>query len=240
MRNVIFAEEQGELKSEKNKKTYTVYKHISPDGRVYIGITKNNPKKRWNSGSGYKNNSYFTNAIKKYGWENFKHEIIYENLSEEDAKNKEIDLIAKCKSNIRKYGFNISSGGESKSGTKISEEQRQAIIKANIGKIVSESTRKLLRNATLETWKNPEHVKHMREINTGIKNSQFGKKRTNEEKKIRGAKEIIQYDLNRNKINEFISLHDASEKTNIARASISCCCRGIYKQAGGYIWEFKK
>lgn len=34
MRNVIFAEEQGELKSEKNKKTYTLYKHIFPDGRV--------------------------------------------------------------------------------------------------------------------------------------------------------------------------------------------------------------
>ena len=33
---------------------YTVYKHTSPIGKVYIGITKMNPIRRWSNGKGYK------------------------------------------------------------------------------------------------------------------------------------------------------------------------------------------
>ena len=52
------------------KKIYTVYKHITPSGKVYIGITSIKPDKRWNRGKGYKDNIYFSNAINKYGWDN--------------------------------------------------------------------------------------------------------------------------------------------------------------------------
>lgn len=34
--------------------SYTVYKHTSPSGKVYIGITKKKPEYRWNHGRGYK------------------------------------------------------------------------------------------------------------------------------------------------------------------------------------------
>ena len=37
---------------------FTIYKHTSPSGRCYIGITKYKPKYRWNNGKGYK---YYTN-----------------------------------------------------------------------------------------------------------------------------------------------------------------------------------
>ena len=104
---------------------YCVYMHTCPKGRVYIGITRNNPLKRWQNGTGYRTNEYFTRAIKKYGWENFKHEILFTGLSEKEAKEKEIYLIAKYKSNQRKYGYNISSGGESRSGTKLTEEHKE-------------------------------------------------------------------------------------------------------------------
>lgn len=32
---------------------YCVYKHTSPSGKVYVGITKLKPKYRWNNGKGY-------------------------------------------------------------------------------------------------------------------------------------------------------------------------------------------
>ena len=35
-------------------KNFIVYKHTSPNGKVYIGITKQNPKQRWGNGSGYR------------------------------------------------------------------------------------------------------------------------------------------------------------------------------------------
>ena len=73
---------------------YTVYKHTSPSGKVYIGITKRKPEYRWNKGKGYrKDQLLFYRAIKKYGWGNFTHEILYTGLSEKDAKNIEISLI---------------------------------------------------------------------------------------------------------------------------------------------------
>lgn len=97
-------------------KRYCVYKHTSPKGKVYIGITSQNPIRRWNSGYGYKNNTHFWSAIKKYGWDNFKHEILFTNLTKEKACTKEISLIAHYKSNNPDYGYNLSSGGEAGSG----------------------------------------------------------------------------------------------------------------------------
>jgi hypothetical protein len=61
--------------------TYIVYKHTSPNNKVYIGITKKKPNDRWASGFGYEHQIYFFRAIVKYGWDNFKHEILYTNLT---------------------------------------------------------------------------------------------------------------------------------------------------------------
>ena len=218
---------------------YTLYKHIAPNGRVYIGITSQAPKRRWQGGTGYKNNSYFCRAIKKYGWDSFTHEIIAENLTQDEAKQKEIEYIALYKSNIRKYGYNISSGGESKKGTTISDWHKRQISKASKNRVVSDDTRKKLSVSSKETWNNQEFRQYMRRINTGQNNSQYGKIRTDEEKIKRGAQSIVQYDLNNNVIGEYISIHKASEVTGVSRDCISKCCRNIFKQASGYIWKYK-
>lgn len=63
-------------------KTYTVYMHVSPSNKVYVGMTKRNPVKRWGyNGYCYKNNDHFSRAIKKYGWDNFQHLILFSNLT---------------------------------------------------------------------------------------------------------------------------------------------------------------
>lgn len=106
-------------------KEYTVYIHISPSNKYYVAITSKKPEYRWWNGKGYKNNKYFYNAIKKYGWNNFQHEIIAEHLTEQEAKNFEIVLISKLESANRKYGYNITLGGESNNGRIVSEETRK-------------------------------------------------------------------------------------------------------------------
>ena len=90
---------------------YTVYKHTSPIGKVYIGITKMNPIRRWSDGKGYKRCTHFYNAIIKYGWDNFRHEILYTGLSREEAEYKEKELIRKYKSTNTDFGYNIQQGG---------------------------------------------------------------------------------------------------------------------------------
>ena len=67
-------------------KTYIVYKHQSRiTGKVYIGITCQNPIKRWGAGNNYRGCLHFYAAILKYGWDSFDHIILYDSLSKDEA-----------------------------------------------------------------------------------------------------------------------------------------------------------
>ena len=80
-------------------KSYVIYKHISPSGKIYIGQTCQSPKQRWNGGIGYKHSQHFYNAILKYGWDNISHEIICEGLNKKEAaleNNFDSSTITKC------------------------------------------------------------------------------------------------------------------------------------------------
>lgn len=131
-------------------KNFKVYKHTSPSGKVYIGITQQKTTKRWENGNGYKNNKYFVNAIKKYGWNNFKHEILFENLTEEEAKLLEQMYIALYDSSNRKKGYNRTLGGDGVRGYYHSAETKEKLSKIS---------------KTL--WENPSYRQHMSEIHKG-------------------------------------------------------------------------
>lgn len=70
------------------EKTYCIYKHTNKiNGKVYIGQTCQDPERRWGNGfSAYSHNSHFSSAIQKYGWENFEHEILLNNLNETEMQ----------------------------------------------------------------------------------------------------------------------------------------------------------
>ena len=110
------------------EETYCVYKHTCPNGKVYIGITSNDPKRRWNNGNGYRQNNHFSNAIKKYGWKNIKHEIVLSDITKEQAAEKEIELIKESKSWDPKYGYNNTLGGEG--GQHFTEDAKARISKS--------------------------------------------------------------------------------------------------------------
>lgn len=109
--NTLKSNEVYENDNEIERK-YSVYIHTTPSGKKYVGLTSTKPIKRWDNGRGYVQNSHFFNAILKYGWINIQHEIVYENLTEEEAKQKEIELIAFYKTTDRKYGYNVTIGGD--------------------------------------------------------------------------------------------------------------------------------
>ena len=91
---------------------YTVYIHVCPNNKRYVGITCQRPQARWNGGKKYKQNKHFFNAILKYGWNNIEHIIVATNLSKDKACKLEQGLIKKYKTTNRKYGYNKSAGGE--------------------------------------------------------------------------------------------------------------------------------
>ena len=120
------------MKKKKDNK-YVVYLHtLKSDGRKYVGITYQKPEKRWKNGKGYYHNAYFSNAINKYGWNNFKHEILFENLSEEQACVKEQALIKLFNTTNSKFGFNLTSGGEHYECTEeVRKKHSDSMIKIN-------------------------------------------------------------------------------------------------------------
>lgn len=52
-------------------------------------------------------------------------------------------------------------------------------------------------------------------------------------------KKVIQLDLNDNVLNEFESMVQAERETGVSRSSISSCCNGERKSAGGFKWRRK-
>ena len=135
---------------------YKVYMHVCPNNKKYIGITKQEPKYRWGHGTNYSNNKYFTNAIKKYNWENIEHKILYEHLTKKEAEQKEIELISYYKTIQSEYGYNILKGGNVSNG--LSNETRKIIADKIRGrKLTKEHKEKIKRSLQgrkmSEEWK---------------------------------------------------------------------------------------
>lgn len=125
-----------------NSASWYVYKHTSPSGKVYIGITgRDNPEIRWCKGTGYSRQVYFGRAIAKYGWENIKHEILLSGVSKEEAIYAEKYLIKWYK--MHNISYNITDGGEGHSG-KFTAEHRKNISKKLLGIKRSEDTKRAL------------------------------------------------------------------------------------------------
>jgi hypothetical protein len=81
------------------------------NGKRYYGITSQRPKVRWANGKGYIG-EHFANSINKYGWDGFDHIIIARDLTEDEAKWLEIEMIAAHNTTNPEFGYNISLGGD--------------------------------------------------------------------------------------------------------------------------------
>jgi len=112
---------------------YCVYIHTNKiNGKKYVGQTCQKPEKRWNNGQGYKQNSYFYRAIKKYGWDGFDHEIVAQGLTKDEANNFERVLIKELNSINPKEGYNLQDGGSHGRPSGLSRANiRKAAIKRN-------------------------------------------------------------------------------------------------------------
>lgn len=108
-----------------------VYQIVFPNGKRYIGQTRQKLERRWKKGSGYKECPYVYQAIKKYGWENTLHELIADGLTQNQADELERELIAKYQTQNETYGYNLQSGGGiGRAGHKNTASHNFAISKA--------------------------------------------------------------------------------------------------------------
>lgn len=93
---------------ETNKKSYSIYCLIAPNGKKYFGCSACNDinRKRWRYGQGYHLNPHLQTDIIKYGWKNFDKKIIKSGLDKVSAQNLERELIFKYRSDNPLFGYN--------------------------------------------------------------------------------------------------------------------------------------
>ena len=223
---------------------YYVYKHTNlANGKVYVGVTRQKPSRRWHGGNGYRDQPLFWNAIQKYGWESFSHEILQQGLSQEDAYRLEQDYIRKYKSSEREYGYNIAGGGidstrftasyrdKLKTAVKnrppMSLETRAKISLANRGKKRSprtEEQRKRLSESLKGRVFSPEHCRHISESKKG-KNAMANNPKA---KRVRCIETGKVYEC----------MKEATLDIGVSNHNISSVCSGKLKTAGGFHWEY--
>lgn len=230
---------------------YFVYVHTFPNGKRYVGITTLMPELRWGSnGCNYKN-PYMRNAIKKYGWNNVKHEIVAENLSMEDAEQMEIDLIKKYNSANKMYGYNISSGGIICKN--ISEQTKEKLRIANIGKKMPDETKNKISIASKGRHCSDivkQHMSDAQKINFRKGNNAMHspEARAKVAKKLKGRKPSV-YAMQKaseakyHSVQDmqtgivYPSIKDATQKTGLNRSTIIRHCKGLLKNQK---WKYVK
>lgn len=150
-----------------NQNTWVIYKHTSPSGKVYIGITHyENPQKRWGkNGRYYSKRTVFYKAIQKYGWDNIIHEILFRRCSEELAKILEKAYIKYFQDLNMSYNMTIGGDGHNfgkNCGTTEYNTKRSKLYRQKHPEFDKEQYQKhkvaRKKNARKWYWKNREKV----------------------------------------------------------------------------------
>lgn len=111
--NSVMQKRSPKKNAELANKRYTVYMHKFPDNKIYVGMTCQPLNKRWRNGAGYGNSPVYA-AIKKFGWENIRHYILFSGLDRESAKFVESYYIKTRHSYLPEYGYNIHNSSYAK------------------------------------------------------------------------------------------------------------------------------
>ena len=147
------------------------------NGKQYVGQTIQDLKKRL---ARHRNDDRpgISQAIKKYGWENFSVEVIEEYENRDKLNEREIFWIAKLNTKTPN-GYNLTTGGKGGGEHIVTEEMRRKLSESHLGHTVTEETRKRI-SATCKakgikppSWKGRHHkeesLKKISAINKGKK-----------------------------------------------------------------------
>jgi group I intron endonuclease len=157
------------------------------DGKCYIGKTIQTFRKRQYKHMYYAtedlDNTYFHNAIIKYGEENFKWEVIFECDDPLILNVMETFKIMICHSHKSEGGYNLTWGGEGSYGFKHSEETKKKMREIHKGKVLTpDHKRKIGKGNKGKTCTDETKLK-MSLSQRGKNNPMYGKKLSDATKK---------------------------------------------------------
>ena len=114
---------------------YSIYKSTCIiTNQSYIGFDSNWPnRQKIHKSFSKKPKTHFQRALMKYGWNNFKWEVIYQSKDKEHCL-KVMEPYFIKEYNCFEHGYNMTLGGEGTFGKKLSHESKLKISTANKGK----------------------------------------------------------------------------------------------------------
>lgn len=196
------------------------------NGKIYIGQTTKTLEERlkYHKRDSQRLDTFFYRAIKKYGWENFKAEII------DDSANTKEELDALEQYYIKKYncfdnpnvGYNTQSGGHSFKMTKEECQRRSERAKGENNPMYGKPGTWLGKKFT------EEHKKHLSE-------SLSGKPRPSTTGSLNpAAKKIVNITTGE----VFGCIKDAAEKYKVSVESIRKSAKNVDAQCCGCYWKY--
>lgn len=214
--------------------TWCIYKHTSPSGKSYIGMTSKTPEQRWQNGAGYASDTQIGQAILKYGWDNFSHTIIEKDiLSLEDAKDREKYWIQYYDS--FRQGYNMTEGGDSIDPNSIRKKkvlcyETKEIFESSVeaANYFGVSYTNIGRSCRTGIKTCNKHFVYLEDYYEGWKPKEDGRTVSSKRQKVK-CKETGQ---------EFSSLREAAKQMNITPSLISRCCNGTLQTTHGYHFYF--
>lgn len=216
---------------------YYIYKHTNlANGKSYIGMTSMKPEKRWKKGIGYKAQPKFFNAILKYGWDGFEHEVIATCNSKEDACAIEQDFIEKY--DCIRNGYNATKGGMDM----YCATERIQVDKYNpvTGKLIC--TYPSIAEASDDTGASDSHIseccngKHKTAAGYGW--TYHGQSYEKPSKCTRFCKIEKVNPRTWEVIEVYNTQKEAAEAAGVSKSAINLCCKGKTQTAGGYSWRY--
>lgn len=154
------------------------------NNKVYIGQTKIIKKRINHHFNCIFNNklpkSYIHNAIYKYGKHNFTWKILGTCNSKQELNEAEITCIEFFQSNDKRYGYNLTKGGEGLNYP--SKETREKISKALKNKPLTEETKRKLSEKAKNRKHSEETKNKISKSMSGINNPHYGKHMSDETK----------------------------------------------------------
>lgn len=196
---------------------------------IYIGkTTKNiNERKKDHLSKARRkvNNIRFHNAIRAHGQDNFTWSVI-EECSNDLLNEREMYYISKLKSNNKKFGYNMTEGGDNDPkvnlGRKRSKETCLKISLAFKGRKFTKEQKKTMGKAQSERWKKDPAMR-----------AKFRKVQQNNRKPIK------QYTLSGNFLKYWASAAEASISLAVDSSNINRACNRHMKTCKGFFWRFQ-
>lgn len=211
-----------------------------PNGKFYIGLTIQKPEIRWSSHKANPNKKMKID-IEEYGWDNFKKEVLFENIPKGELGDFEIDII----SSLNPY-YNTSNGGETGNGlsgentptAKLKEVEvieirykyaNENITYEELGNIYNVLSGTISKICLGHTWKDTPGITH--------------EKFTQRSDRVGGSKlrtENIIY-IRNSVHNNTETIEFLANKFSLTEKYIKAICNGrTWKHVGGHIEPIKK